>query len=79
MDELGNVIVRERAKIPMTGRSSGENWRMLDRLIERDTVLTEDQKAEYADLESVKDIDLRERRMQGKAGTVMSGSTSTPA
>ena len=67
VDELGNVIVRERAKIPMTGRSSGENWRMLDRLIERDTVLTEDQKTEYADLESVKDIDLRERRMQGKA------------
>ena len=67
VDELGYVIVRERAKIPMTGRSSGENWRMLDRLIERDTVLTEDQKAEYADLKSVKDIDLRERRMQDKA------------
>ena len=67
VDELGNVIVRERTKIPMTGRSSGENWRMLDRLIERDTVLTEEQKAEYAELESVRDIDLRERRMQGKA------------
>ena len=67
VDELGNVIVRERTKIQMTGRSSGENWRMLDRLIERDTVLTEDQKAEYAELESVKDMDLRERRMLGKA------------
>ena len=66
VDELGNVIVRERTSIPMTGRSNGENWRMLDRLIEKDTVLTVDQKLEYGELQEIKDIDIRERRMQGK-------------
>ena len=66
VDELGNVIVRERTKIPMTGRSDGENWRMLNRLIEKDTVLTVDQKLEYGELQEIKDIDIRERRMQGK-------------
>ena len=66
VDELGNVIVRERTSIPMTGRSNGENWRMLDRLIEKDTVLTAEQKLEYGELQKIKDIDIRERRMQGK-------------
>ena len=66
VDELGNVIVRERTSIPMTGRSNGENWRMLDRLIEKDTVLTAEQKLEYGELHKIKDIDIRERRMQGK-------------
>ena len=66
VDELGNVIVRERTSIPMTGRSNGENWRMLDRLIEKDTVLTAEQKLEYGELQEIKDIDIRERRMLGK-------------
>ena len=66
VDEHGNVIVRERTSIPMTGRSNGENWRMLDRLIEKDTVLTAEQKLEYGELHKIKDIDIRERRMQGK-------------
>ena len=66
VDELGNVIVRERTSIPMTGRSNGENWRMLDRLIKKDTVLTAEQKLEYGEIQVIKDIDIRERRMQGK-------------
>ena len=66
VDELGNVIVRERTSIPMTGRSNGENWRMLDRLIEKDTALTAEQKMEYGELQEIKDIDIRECRMQGK-------------
>ena len=66
VDELGNVIVRERTSIPMTGCSNGENWRMLDRLIEKDTILTAEQKLEYGELQEIKDIDIRERRMQGK-------------
>ena len=48
----------------MMGRSSGENWRMLDRLVERDTTLTEDQKESYFSLASMRDIDARERAMQ---------------
>ena len=67
VDELGNVIIRERTSIPMTGRSNGENWRMLDRLIEKDSVLTAEQKFEYEELKSIKDIDIRERKMQGKS------------
>lgn len=67
VDELGNVIVRERTSILMTGRSNGENWRMLDRLIEKDTVLTAEQKFEYEELKSIKDIDILERKMQGKS------------
>ena len=44
VDEEGNIIIQKRKEVPMMGRSSGENWRMLDRLVERDTTLTEEQK-----------------------------------
>ena len=64
VDEEGNIIVEKRAEIPMIGRSSGENWQMLDRLIEKDTVLTAEQKESYCNLSTYPDIDLREREMQ---------------
>ena len=64
VDEEGNIIIEKRAEIPMIGRSNGENWAMLDRLIEKDTVLTADQKEAYRNLSSQPDIDLRERKMQ---------------
>lgn len=64
VDENGDIVIEKRAEIPMIGRSSGENWLMLDRLIEKDTVLTLEQKASYCELASVKDIDQRERAMQ---------------
>ena len=64
VDEEGNIIIEKRAEIPMIGRSSGENWQMLDRLIEKDTVLTAEQKEAYCNLSSQPDIDLRERKMQ---------------
>jgi tetratricopeptide (TPR) repeat protein len=51
----------------MLGRSNGENWKMLDRLVERDTTLTDDQKESYRNLSSQPDIDTRERAMQGKS------------
>ena len=66
VDEEGNIIIQKRKEVPMMGRSSGENWRMLDRLVERDTTLTEDQKESYFSLTSMRDIDTRERSMQGK-------------
>ena len=66
VDEEGNIIIQKRKEVPMMGRSSGENWRMLDRLVERDTTLTEDQKESYFSLASMRDIDTRERSMQGK-------------
>ena len=66
VDEDGNIIIHKRKDVPMLGRSSGENWRMLDRLVERDTIMSPDQKESYFSVASMKDIDARERSMQGK-------------
>lgn len=66
VDEQGNVIVEKRREIPMLGRSSGENWRMLDRLVERDTTLTLEQKESYRNLSTHLDLDAREKAMQSK-------------
>ena len=64
VDEEGNIIIERRAQIPMTGRSSGENWQMLDHLVERDTVMTEDEKKGYTRSAEIRDIDQRERSLQ---------------
>ena len=64
VDEEGNIIIEKRTHIPMMGRSSGENWNMLDRLVEKDTVMTEDQKKSYIGSAEIKDIDQRERSLQ---------------
>ena len=66
MDEQGNVIVEKRREIPMLGRSSGENWRMLDRLVEMDTTLTLEQKESYCNLSTHQDLDAREKAMQSQ-------------
>ena len=64
VDEEGNIVVEKRTQIPMMGRSSGENWQMLDRLVEKDTVMTEDEKKSYTSSAEIKDIDQRERSLQ---------------
>ena len=64
VDEEGNIIIEKRTQIPMMGRSSGENWQMLDHLVERDTVMTEDEKKSYISSAEIKDIDQRERSLQ---------------
>ena len=66
VDEQGNVIIEKRREIPMLGRSSGENWRMLDRLVERDTTLTPQQKESYCNLSTDQDLDAREKAMQSQ-------------
>ena len=66
VDEQGNVIVEKRREIPMLGRSSGENWRMLDRLVERDTTLSQEQKESYCNLSTHQDLDAREKAMQSQ-------------
>ena len=66
VDEQGNVIVEKRREIPMLGRSSGENWRMLDKLVERDTTLTPEQKESYCNLSTHQDLDAREKAMQSR-------------
>ena len=57
MDEEGNIIIQKRTQIPMIGRSNGENWQMLDRLVEKDTVMTKDEKKSYISYAEIKDID----------------------
>ena len=64
VDEEGNIIIQKRTQIPMIGRSNGENWQMLDRLVEKDTVMTEDEKKSYISSAEIKDIDQRERSLQ---------------
>ncbi len=64
VDEQGNVILEKRRDIPMLGRSSGENWRMLDRLVEKDTLMTEDEKKSYISSADIKDLDQREKSLQ---------------
>ena len=64
VDEEGNIIIQKRTQIPMIGRSNGENWQMLDRLVEKDTVMTEDEKKSYISYAELKDIDQRERSVQ---------------
>ena len=64
VDEEGNIIIEKRTQIPMMGRSSGENWQMLDKLVEKDTVMTEDEKKGYTSSADIKDIDQRERSLQ---------------
>ena len=66
VDEEGNIIIQKRAQIPMLGRSSGENWRMLDRLVERDTTLSPEQKESYCNLSTHQDLDAREKAMQSQ-------------
>jgi tetratricopeptide (TPR) repeat protein len=64
VDEEGKIVIEKRTQIPMIGRSSGENWQMLDHLVERDTVMTEDEKKSYISSAEIKDIDQRERSLQ---------------
>ena len=64
VDEEGNIIIQKRTQIPMIGRSNGENWQMLDRLVEKDTVMTEDEKKSYISYAEIKDIDQREKSLQ---------------
>ena len=64
VDEEGNIIIQKRTHIPMVGRSSGENWRMLDYLVEKDTLMTEDEKKGYISSADIKDIDQREESLQ---------------
>ena len=57
---------RARKVIPFLARQGGEDWARLDALVAADTVLTEGQKARYAELSAVKDLDEREKRMKGE-------------
>lgn len=64
VDENGAIQKFKRMKIPFVSRSFGENWNMLDHLVEQDTTLTDEQKEHYSSLDRIADLDAREAAMQ---------------
>lgn len=57
---------RARREIPFLARPGGEDWAGLDALVAADTLLTEGQKARYAEFSAIADPDEREKRMKGE-------------
>lgn len=67
VDEDGRIVHYEKIQIPFVSRSDGENWRMLDRLVQEDTLMTSAEKEEYFSLSDMVDVDRREKDMQSKS------------
>ncbi|MDD6052395.1 MAG: hypothetical protein PUB91_01110 [Bacteroidales bacterium] len=66
VDEQGTVSRPvEHAPIPFISRNGGENWTMLDALVERDGTLSEAQKEEYRRIRGTADADRREKLLSG--------------
>lgn len=60
VDENGAIVKEERVNIRFMTRAFPENWKMLDVLVQEDTVLTGEQKQQYASLLNVRNEDERE-------------------
>ena len=66
IDEQGTVSrPREHTPIPFISRNGGEDWTMLDALVERDETLSEAQKEEYRRIRGTADADRREKALSG--------------
>lgn len=64
VDEYGRVVKAKRVNIPFISHSNGENWSMLDWLVQSDSLLTKQQKSDYNSLVSeVEDPDKREKQL----------------
>ena len=69
VDEDGNIVREKRQKITFKSSSDGENWQMLESLVMKDTVLTDEQKQQYASIsENYSDLDVREARLKMTSG-----------
>ena len=64
IDESGRVSRRQRTKITFLSRTAGENWDLLDRLVERDTVMTEGDKSSFDLALRINDLDMREEMIK---------------
>ena len=64
IDENGRVSHDDGPDIRFISRNGGENWDMLAALAESDTVLTQDDKAEFAEFYNTPDLDSRESMLQ---------------
>ncbi len=63
-DEHGRRVAAHRPHISFISRSIGENWDLLDRMVDADSLLTEGEKSLYALHAELTDPDERERAMQ---------------
>ena len=63
-DENGRRVDPRHPKISFISRSIGENWDLLDRLVDADSLLTEGEKSLYALHAALADPDQREQAMQ---------------
>lgn len=66
MMSLDGGLVRKQDnadRIKFISRSSGENWPMLDSMVDRDTLLTSAEKENYCKLRLIGDLDKRENAM----------------
>lgn len=66
VDIDGNIVKKEKTSVDFKfiSHSIGENWVMLDHLVQQDTVLTEDQKADYFGAAKEKGLDARELKFR---------------
>lgn len=64
VDENGAIVKEERVDIRFMTRAFPENWKMLDVLVQEDTVLTGEQKQQYASLLNVRNEDERENLLK---------------
>lgn len=66
VDIDGNIVKGEKTRTDFgfVSHSIGENWTMLDGLVERDTVLTDSQKENYFSAASEKTLDARELKFR---------------
>ena len=64
---LGGAEFEEKQQdVRFVSVTGGENWRTLDQLVEIDKVLSDDDKADYFELSSIDNVDLRETRLRSK-------------
>ncbi len=64
IDEMGNVSREEQKTVPLLARSEGENWSMLNKLVMRDTLLTDEDRRSYQRICDIEDPDRREQALQ---------------
>lgn len=63
--DIGGRMSRERIEpVRFISRSDPENWRMLDALIARDSILSDRDRQKYASLSSIEDPDSREMELR---------------
>lgn len=64
VDEEGKIVKERKVRIPFIARCNPENWVMLDKLIEVNETLTDEQKEKYRSHKSISDFDAREAAMK---------------